>query len=182
MKVTTTDIPGLLIIDPVVHGDRRGFFVETWQAERYAAHGLPTDWTQDNLSRSRRGVLRGLHYQWPNPQGKLVTVLDGEAFDVAVDIRRGSPTFGRWLGLTLSGETQRQLWIPPGFAHGFMVTSDSALFAYKCLGAYDPSTEMTVRWDDPAIGIEWPEGDKVLSDKDLGGVPLGEIPAERLPE
>lgn len=181
MKVIDTEIPGLLIIEPEVFGDARGFFLETWQEDRYADHGLPRHWTQDNVSRSSRGVLRGLHVQTPNAQAKLVSVLDGEVFDVAVDIRRGSPNFGEWVGLYLSDENHRQLWIPAGFAHGFQVTSESALLAYKCVGLFDPAAELTVIYDDPDIGIEWPGEDRTLSEKDAAGIRLGDVPPDRLP-
>lgn len=166
MKVLETKLPGVLIIEPDVHGDARGFFMETWQKERYAQYGLPTNFVQDNLSFSHKGVLRGLHYQDPNPQGKLVYVLQGEVFDVAVDIRRGSPTFGQWVGVTLSSENKRQLYIPEGFAHGFCVTSETALFAYKCTDYYNPQAEHGIIWNDPDIGIEWPVKKPILSEKD----------------
>ncbi len=168
MKVLETALPGVLIIDPQVHGDARGFFVETYHARRYAEHGLPSQFVQDNHSRSQRGVLRGLHYQLRQAQGKLVRVVAGEVFDVAVDVRRGSPTFGQWVGVTLSGENHRQFYVPPGFAHGFCTLSESADFLYKCTDYYDPSSEQGVRWNDPDIGIEWPELDYQLSDKDQG--------------
>lgn len=183
MKVVETAIPGLLIIEPKVFGDERGFFMETYRVNRYQALGVPTPFVQDNLSYSRKGVLRGLHIQHPGAQGKLVQVLVGEVYDVAVDLRRGSPTFGRWVGEILSGDNKRQLWIPPGFAHGFLVTSDSALFFYKNTDYYSPDTEFSVRWDDPEIGIDWPLAGRLpeLSAKDAGAVRLSEIPPERLP-
>jgi dTDP-4-dehydrorhamnose 3,5-epimerase len=181
VKIIETDLPGVLIIEPKVFGDDRGFFMETYQRDRYAERGIPQDLVQDNLSYSRRGVLRGLHLQWPYPQGKLVQVFSGEVFDVAVDVRRGSPAFGRWVGVHLSGENKRQLWVPAGLAHGFCVTSDEALFGYKCSDFYHPETELGLRWDDPDIGIDWPlDGEPDLSPKDLGGVLLRDIPAERL--
>ncbi len=166
MKVIETALPGVLIIEPQVHGDARGFFVETWHARRYAEHGLPDHFVQDNHSRSSRGVLRGLHYQLQQPQGKLVRVALGEVFDVAVDIRRGSPTFGQWVGVRLSGENHRQFYVPPGFAHGFCTLSETADFLYKCTDYYHPQSEHGVLWDDPDIGIEWPDLDVRLSDKD----------------
>jgi dTDP-4-dehydrorhamnose 3,5-epimerase len=158
MKVHPTTLPGVLQFEPPVFRDARGFFLETWRAERYAAAGLPSQFVQDNVSRSARGVLRGLHFQQPNAQGKLVTVLEGAVFDVAVDIRVGSPTFGQWAGATLTGEALNQLWAPPGFAHGFCVTSETALFSYKCSAPYAPEHEGGIAWNDPAIGIAWPVG------------------------
>lgn len=183
MNVIETAIPGVLILEPQVFGDERGFFMETYRTNRYAELGIPVPFVQDNLSYSRRGVLRGLHVQHPHAQGKLVQVMSGEVFDVAVDIRRGSPTFGRWVGATLSGENRRQFWIPPGFAHGFLVTGDSALFIYKNTDYYSPETELGLRWDDPEIGIDWPlEGTPELSAKDSAAACLSEIPSERLPD
>jgi dTDP-4-dehydrorhamnose 3,5-epimerase len=156
----------MLLVQPQFHADARGYFTETFHAERYAQAGIPGPFVQDNLSFSQQGVLRGLHYQWPGPQGKLVYVLQGEVFDVAVDIRRGSPSFGRWVGVTLSAENHHQLWIPPGFAHGFCVTSDTALVAYKCTEYYAPENEHSIRWDDADIGIAWPVSAPLLSGKD----------------
>lgn len=182
MKVIETEIPGVLIVEPRVFGDERGFFMETYQSERYAKWGIPKNLVQDNLSQSSRGVLRGLHVQHPYSQGKLVQVFGGEVFDVAVDIRRGSPTQGRWVGVSLSGENKRQLWIPSGFAHGFCVVSDHALFGYKCSDFYHPEAELSVRWDDPDIGIHWPLDDAPdLSAKDADGPWLRDIPADKLP-
>lgn len=166
MNVTQTDLPDVLLIEPDVFGDPRGFFMETFQAERYAEAGIPGPFVQDNLSFSGRGVLRGLHYQDPNPQGKLIYVLQGEVFDVAVDIRPESPTFGRWTAATLTAENKRQFWVPPGFAHGFCVTSEAALFAYKCTDYYNPQAEHAIRWDDPDIAITWPIQAPTLSQKD----------------
>lgn len=180
MNILETPLPGVLIIEPKVFGDARGFFVETWQAERYAAAGLPA-FVQDNLSLSSQGVLRGLHYQEPEAQGKLVYVLQGEVFDVAVDIRLGSETFGNWHGLTLSAENKRQFYVPAGFAHGFVVTSETALFAYKCTELYHPQFDHSVRWDDPAIGVSWPVDAPVLSAKDIEAPRLAEIPRDELP-
>lgn len=167
MNVLETDLPEVLIIEPQVFDDERGFFLETFQAERYrhtARIRLP--FVQDNHSRSTRGVLRGLHLQRTRPQGKLVRVARGEVFDVAADIDPNSATYGRWVGVTLSDENQRQLWIPPGYAHGFLVLSDVADFEYKCTDYYRPGDECGVRWDDPTLGIDWPLSDPILSDKD----------------
>jgi len=180
MKTTPTKIPGVLIVEPQVFGDARGFFMETWQRDRYAEAGLPTNFVQDNLSRSRKGVLRGLHFQNPSPQGKLVSVLQGEVFDVAVDIRSGSPTFGEWVGVLLNEENKRQLWVPPGLAHGFVVTSDEALFGYKCTEFYAPTAEGTILWNDPDLGIDWPISEPLLAAKDRAGLRLRDVPAERL--
>ncbi|MDY0955985.1 MAG: dTDP-4-dehydrorhamnose 3,5-epimerase [Stenotrophomonas rhizophila] len=181
MKVIQTSLPGLVLLEPVVFGDARGFFFETWNAERYAAQGLPSSFVQSNVSSSSKGVLRGLHYQWPRPQGKLVTVLQGEVYDVAVDIRRGSPTFGRWEAFILSGENRRQLWIPPGFAHGFAVLSDDALFNYLCTDVYVKEADASVRWNDADIAVDWPISAPTLSSKDEQAPFLQDIPAERLP-
>lgn len=180
MKVTRCDIAGLLIIEPKVFGDARGFFLETWNEPRYRAAGLDVRFVQDNLSRSGRGTLRGLHFQNPAAQGKLVWVLEGEVFDVAVDLRRSSPTFGRWHGLNLSAQNHLQFFVPPGFAHGFTVLSEQALFAYKCTELYSPKDELTLRWDDPDVGVQWPVTEPVLSEKDKKGLPLRELPAEKL--
>ena len=181
MKVIATSLPGCVLIEPAVFGDERGFFFETWNADRYGQHGLPTSFVQSNVSSSMRGVLRGLHYQWPNPQGKLVSVLEGEVYDVAVDIRRGSPTFGQWAAVMLSAENKRQFWIPEGFAHGFAVVSERAVFSYLCTAAYDKAADAGVRWDDPAIGIDWPVTDPQLSAKDAIAPLLSEVAPERLP-
>ncbi|SFR14180.1 dTDP-4-dehydrorhamnose 3,5-epimerase [Desulfoscipio geothermicus] len=182
MNVLETKLPGVLIIEPDVFGDARGYFMETWQQARYAQAGLPGNFVQDNLSFSTRGVLRGLHFQNPNAQGKLVFVLQGEVFDVAVDIRAGSPTFGQWVGVTLSSENKRQLYIPEGFAHGFCVTSETALFAYKCTDIYNPAAEGGIIWNDPDIGIDWPIDNPILSEKDRGYQQLKDIPGEKLPQ
>lgn len=181
MNVIRTDVPGVLIIEPKVFGDRRGFFFESYSQERYAAAGLPERFVQDNVSLSQRGVLRGLHLQWPNPQGKLVSVLRGEVYDVAVDVRAGSPSFGQWVGVMLSGENMRQLWVPPGFAHGFQVVSDEALFSYKCTDYYHPEFEASIAWDDSELGIRWPIENPSLSAKDREGVRLRDLPLERQP-
>jgi dTDP-4-dehydrorhamnose 3,5-epimerase len=180
VKVVPTSLPGLLIIEPVVFGDERGFFMETWNKGRYHDAGLREDFVQDNLSFSCRGVLRGLHFQNPNPQGKLVYVLQGEVFDVAVDIRKGSPTFGQWEGVMLSADNRRQFYVPPGFAHGFCVTSDTALFAYKCTDHYNPEAEGCIRWDDPDLGINWPVERPELSVKDAQGRRLRDIAESQL--
>jgi dTDP-4-dehydrorhamnose 3,5-epimerase len=181
MNLVETSLPGVLVIEPKVFGDDRGFFMETWQAERYAEAGLPP-FVQDNLSFSARGVLRGLHYQEPVPQGKLVQVLQGEVFDVAVDIRHGSPTFGQWHGVTLSAANKRQFWVPPGFAHGFVVTGETALFAYKVSAPYRPEFDHSLRWDDPAIGIAWPIASPTLSGKDQSAPTLADVPEAELPQ
>ena len=176
MKIVETPLPGVLLLEPKTHGDARGFFVETFHAERYAAAGITGSFVQDNWSRSTRGTLRGLHFQEPRAQGKLVRVGIGEVFDVAVDVRRGSPTFGRWFGALLSEENKRQLWVPPGYAHGFCVTSASADFLYKCTNVYSPADERGVRWDDPAIGIEWPIAEPLLSARDSKAPLLADAP------
>ena len=181
MNVQETSLPGVLLLEPRIFRDARGSFLEAWQRDRYAAEGLPRDFVQDNVSRSFRGVVRGLHLQNPQAQGKLVSVLFGEVFDVAVDVRVGSPTFGRWLGATLSAENGRQLFLPEGFAHGFMVTSAEAVFHYKCTRPYSPADELTVRWDDPDLAIEWPAETPVLSDRDAAAPRLRDIPSDRLP-
>ncbi len=181
MNVVETSLPGVLVVEPDVFGDERGFFMETWNARRYEEAGLPGCFVQDNLSYSARGVLRGLHYQSPQPQGKLVSVLRGEVFDVAVDIRVGSPTFGEWTGVTLSAENKRQFYVPPDFAHGFLVTGEDALFFYKCTDYYAPEAEGIVLWNDPEIGIEWPTDAPMLSERDGKAPPLREIPEGSLP-
>ncbi|WP_019591381.1 dTDP-4-dehydrorhamnose 3,5-epimerase [Thioalkalivibrio sp. ALE20] len=174
MKVIETSIPDVRIIEPAVFGDARGFFMESWSRRTFAEAGLDLDFVQDNHSRSVQGTLRGLHYQIRQPQGKLVRVTVGAVFDVAVDLRRSSPTFGRWVGVELTAENHRQLWVPPGFGHGFYVTSDVAEFQYKCTDYYAPEHERCIRWDDPDLGIEWPEcsieGKPIVSDKDRLGV------------
>jgi dTDP-4-dehydrorhamnose 3,5-epimerase len=181
MIVETTPLPGVRLLKPKVYGDARGFFIETWNRRRYAEAGLDLDFVQDNLSYSRRGILRGLHFQNPQPQGKLVQVLEGEVFDVAVDIRLGSPTFGRWHGVILSAENHHQFYVPEGFAHGFCVISETALFAYKCTDFYRPDTEHSLRWDDPDLAISWPIADPILSAKDQAGRCLRDFPRESLP-
>lgn len=176
MPIQTTTIPGVLIIEPKVFGDDRGFFYESFNARNFEEQtGLSVNFVQDNHSKSAKGVLRGLHYQIQQPQGKLVRVVAGEVFDVAVDIRKQSPTFGKWVGIMLSAENKRQLWIPAGFAHGFLVTSDSAEFLYKTTDYYAPEFERSILWNDPTLGIEWPlEGEPLLSNKDKIGKLLGE--------
>lgn len=176
MKVVETDIPDVLIIEPKVFGDERGFFYESFNAAAFeAATGLKRSFVQDNHSKSQRGVLRGLHYQIQQPQGKLVRVVAGEVFDVAVDLRRSSPSFGRWVGVHLSAQNQRQLWIPEGFAHGFVVLSESAEFLYKTTDYYAPAHERSLLWNDPQIGIDWPFTEPPqLSQKDIDGQVLSE--------
>lgn len=181
MNIISTPLEGVVIIEPKVFGDERGFFMETWNQQKYAAAGIRETFVQDNLSLSRQGVLRGLHFQNPNAQGKLVYVLKGEVFDVAVDIRLGSPTFGQWTSVMLSADNRRQLYIPPGFAHGFCVTSDSALFVYKCTDFYHPQAEGSVLWNDPDLNIPWPTNHPELSAKDTQGIKLAEFPRDRLP-
>lgn len=180
MRATPLDHPEVLLIEPDVFPDPRGFFMETFHSVKYAEHGLPAVFLQDNHSRSSRGVLRGLHYQLNNPQGKLVRVVSGEVFDVAVDIRRGSPWFGKWVGAILSEENHRQMYVPPGFAHGFCTLSEHADFLYKCTDLYAPGDEYGIAWDDPEIAIEWPEMDYLISDKDLANPLL--IESDHLPE
>jgi len=181
MNVIPSSLRDVLIVEPKVFGDPRGFFVETWQQERYAAHGIGPTFVQDNMSRSSRGVLRGLHYQWPHPQGKLVSVVDGEVIDVAVDIRVGSPTFGRWTAVRISAENKRQLYVPAGFAHGFAVVSETALFVYKCTEMYKPQFDRGIRFDDPAIGVDWETPNPTLSAKDAVLPYLADVPQDLLP-
>jgi dTDP-4-dehydrorhamnose 3,5-epimerase len=180
MNIVRCPLQGLLILEPKVFGDARGFFMELWHQHRYREAGLAGEFVQDNLSFSRRGTLRGLHFQNPNPQGKLLQVLQGEVFDVGVDLRRSSPTFGRWHGLVLSAENKRQFYVPPGFAHGFAVLSDTALIYYKCSGFYCPKDELALRWDDPDLGIQWPLKEPLLSARDAQARRLRELPPERL--
>ena len=178
MNVQETSLAGVLLIEPRVFGDERGWLLESWRAQRYAEAGLPDLTVQDNLSFSRRGVLRGLHLQHPQAQAKLCQVLAGEVFDVAVDVRPESSTFRRWLGVGLSGETPQQLFIPEGFAHGFVVLSETALFGYRCSAAYAPEQEHTIRWDDPELAIDWPIEEPIVSAKDRAGATLAEIAHE----
>ena len=175
MKFLPTELPGVIIVEPDVYRDPRGFFLETYHATKYREGGIAVTFVQDNHSRSTRGTLRGLHAQIQHAQGKLVRVLHGEIFDVAVDIRRGSPSFRRWVSMTLSAESARQCYVPPGFAHGFCVTSDCAEVEYKCTDYYDPTDELRILWNDPAIGIAWPVGDPILSAKDSAAPPLADL-------
>ena len=178
MNIIDTKIKGAVIIEPAVFGDSRGFFLETYQVQRYLDQaGTDQPFVQDNHSRSAKGVLRGLHYQKTKPQGKLVRVVRGEVFDVGVDLRKDSPTFGCWQGVWLSEDNHRQLWLPPGLAHGFVVTSESADFEYKCTDYYDPEDEGCLIWNDPHVGIEWPLENPLLSDKDKAGLSFKELSA-----
>lgn len=179
MQVRETRLPGVLIIEPRVLRDDRGAFWEGFQSERYAAAGIPGPFVQDNFSRSARGVLRGLHFQDPHPQGKLVCVLEGRVWDVAVDVRPGSPDFGRWVGIELSADQAQQIWIPPGFAHGFQALSATALFAYKCTERFMPEADGGIRWDDPQLAIPWPITPPALSAKDAALPTLAEWAAHR---
>jgi dTDP-4-dehydrorhamnose 3,5-epimerase len=181
VNVIETDLPGVLIVEPRVFRDPRGFFLETFHARRYEEAGIPAHFVQDNHSRSSRGTLRGLHTQILRPQGKLVRAVSGEMFDVAVDIRPDSPHFGRWVGVWLSGENFRQVWVPPGFAHGFCVTSETVDVEYKCTDFYDPADELSVAWNDPEIGVRWPVDAPLISAKD-GAAPLLREAAARLRE
>lgn len=168
-------LPDLILVEPEVHRDQRGFLFESYHMEKYRAGGIPSAFVQDNCSVSERGVLRGLHFQNPHGQGKLVRVVHGEVFDVAVDVRTDSPTFGRWFGTELRGDDIRQLYVPPGFAHGFLVLGESAEFTYKCTDFYHPEAEHTLLWNDPALGIDWPLAEPRLSEKDRRGKTLDEL-------
>jgi len=179
LNVRETSLPGVLIVEPKVFGDARGFFMETYRLDAFRDAGIADEFVQDNHSRSARGVLRGLHYQEPNPQGKLVRCTRGALFDVAVDIRRGSPTFARWFGLELSDANKRMLWIPPGFAHGFCALEDESDLVYKCTTLYDANADRAILWNDPEIGIDWPIKEPVLSKKDAGAPRLAD--ADPLP-
>lgn len=182
MKIKETQLPGLILIEPAVFGDQRGYFKESWNRRKFEEYGLELDFVQDNLSYSGRGILRGLHFQNPNPQGKLIQVLEGEVFDAVVDIRKGSPSFGQWFGVHMSAANHLQMYVPEGFAHGFLVLSESALFSYKCTDFYKPQAEYCLRWDDPDIGIEWPVSEPpTLSAKDAAGHLLRDFPEDRLP-
>ncbi|HBP01858.1 MAG TPA: dTDP-4-dehydrorhamnose 3,5-epimerase [Stenotrophomonas sp.] len=181
MKIVETSLAGCRVIEPAVFGDSRGFFFETWNAERFQDQGLPGSFVQSNVSSSARGVLRGLHYQWPRPQGKLVSVLEGEVYDVAVDIRRGSPTFGQWEAVVLSAENRKQFWIPEGFAHGFAVLSERALFSYLCTDVYVREADAGIRWNDADIAVDWPISAPTLSAKDETAPFLKDIAEDRLP-
>ena len=178
MKVIETDIPGPVILEPRVFGDERGFFMETWNEAGFAEAGLDLTFVQDNHSHSQKGVLRGLHFQNPAPQGKLVRVARGAVFDVAVDLRESSEHFGQWVGVELSAKNNRMLWVPEGFAHGFLTLSDDTDFLYKCTAPYSPQTEHTLAWDDPAVGIDWPVSDldPIISEKDAVGLALADVP------
>ncbi|MEO8196286.1 MAG: dTDP-4-dehydrorhamnose 3,5-epimerase [Thermoanaerobaculia bacterium] len=180
MRLVETPLPGVLIVEPKVWQDERGFFLEVWSAETFAAQGLDLSFVQDNHSLSQKGTLRGLHAQVPNAQGKLVRCTEGAIFDVAVDIRRGSPTFAHWFGLELSAGNFRQLWVPPDFAHGFCVLTERAQVQYKCTRLYDPARELAIAWNDPAIGVDWPVAAPLLSSRDQTARPLDEV-ADRLP-
>lgn len=181
MNLTTVDLPGVVLIEPAIFQDPRGYFLETYQAQRYAQHGLEVSFVQDNLSFSRRGVVRGLHYQLKRPQGKLVMVIQGEVIDLVVDIRWDSPFFGKWSKNILSAANHRQLYVPPGFAHGFLVTSDSATVLYKVTDYYQPGDEYGIYWDDPDLGIGWPAAEALLSEKDRQFPQLKDVPVALLP-
>jgi len=181
MKVISTSLKGVLLIEPSVFEDKRGFFMETYQQKKYMDSGIKSNFIQDNLSFSVRGTLRGLHYQLPHTQAKLVHVIEGEIFDVTVDIRSGSPSFAKWTGVHLSGENRRQLYIPEGFAHGFCVLSETAIFMYKCSDFYSPDSERGILWSDPDIGVDWPVENPVLSKKDRNYDYLKDVPHEYLP-
>lgn len=175
MQFQTTTIPGVILVQPDIHGDARGFFLETYHLKKYTAGGIADPFVQDNHSKSKHATLRGLHAQLENPQGKLVRALEGEIFDVAVDVRRGSPTYGQWVGETLNAENHHQLYIPPGLLHGFCVLSETAQVEYKCTDLYAPQDEISVLWNDPQIGIEWPLEDPLLSARDRDARPLSEV-------
>lgn len=181
MNVTATDLPGVVIVEPRVYRDPRGHLLEGWNRDRYAGSGMPSSFAQHNLAFSRRGVLRGLHFQEPHGQGKLIQAVSGEIYDVAVDVRAGSPTFGRSVGVPLSAGNNRQLWVPEGFAHGFCVTSESATVLYLCTDYYAPDSEHSIRWDDPDLAIDWPVREPVLSDKDAAAPRLRDLPRNALP-
>ena len=181
MKVTQTDLPGCVVVEPQVFGDDRGHFFESFNRDKLAAHGLAPNFVQGNVSTSARGVLRGLHYQWPKPQGKYVSVLEGEVWDVAVDIRRGSPHYGRWTAVLLTAENKRHFWIPEGFAHGFAVLSERATFTYLCTETYDRDADAGILWNDPELAIDWPIAEPLLSAKDAQAPPLSDVAVDRLP-
>jgi dTDP-4-dehydrorhamnose 3,5-epimerase len=180
VRVTTTDLAGVLVIEPDVHRDGRGFFVETYHAEQYGAYGIPFPFVQDNHSRSAARTIRGLHLQLRRPQGKLIRVIEGEVFDVAVDVRRGSPTFGRWVSVVLTAENFKQCYVPPGLAHGFCVVSEVAQVEYKATEPYDPASELGIAWNDPTLAIRWPVANPILSDRDKQLPTLSEL-ADKLP-
>lgn len=175
MRFVETELPGVVLVEPTVHRDHRGFFLETYHREKYARGGIDAVFVQDNHSRSTRGILRGLHAQGRRPQGKLVRAVEGAVFDVAVDVRRGSRTFAGWVGVELTAESFQQLWVPPGFAHGFCVLSEAAQVEYKCTELYDPQDELTIAWDDPEIGIRWPVEGPILSPKDAAAPRLADV-------
>jgi dTDP-4-dehydrorhamnose 3,5-epimerase len=181
MKVIETALPGAMILEPQVFGDARGFFYESYNKAKWQEAGIDADFVQSNVSRSAMGVLRGLHYQWPNPQGKLVSVLEGEVYDVAVDIRRGSPTFGQSVGVMLTADNHRHFWVPEGFAHGFCVLSEFATFTYQCTALYDAKADAGILWNDADLGIDWPLSAPLLSDKDRKNPLLKDVAPERLP-
>jgi dTDP-4-dehydrorhamnose 3,5-epimerase len=181
MNVKETKLPGVLIFEPDVFSDERGFFLETWNSTRYEKAGIKGPFMQDNVSFSKRGVLRGLHFQYPQSQGKLVQALSGEVVDVAVDIRKGSPTFGQWISEILSAANHKQMYIPSGFAHGYCVISETAFFSYKCTDFYDPASESGIIWNDPDINIDWLIEEPILSSKDADYPKLKDIRAEKLP-
>jgi dTDP-4-dehydrorhamnose 3,5-epimerase len=181
LKIVPTELPGVVIVEPDAYADRRGRFFESWHQDRYRQVGLPAHFVQDNVANSVQGVLRGLHYQHPDAQGKLVFALAGEVFDVAADIRSGSPTWGKWVGVELSGENTRQLYVPPGFAHGYCVTSATAVVAYKCTAYYDATCDRGIRWNDPTLAVSWPVDVPILSDKDARAPLLADLSADALP-
>jgi len=181
VKIIETILPDCVVIEPDVFGDARGFFYESYNAQKYKEAGFDLNFVQSNVSRSAHGVLRGLHYQFPNPQGKLVSVVEGEVYDVAVDIRVGSPTFGRWTAAVLSSHNKRHFWIPEGFAHGFAVLSEFATFCYQCTALYDRSGDAAIRWNDGDIGVDWPVGAPQLSEKDEKAPFLRDVPRDKLP-
>ncbi|MFH1717143.1 MAG: dTDP-4-dehydrorhamnose 3,5-epimerase [Planctomycetota bacterium] len=181
MNVKETKLPGVIILEPDVFGDDRGYFLETWNSARYESVGIAGPFVQDNISLSGKGVLRGLHFQYPQPQGKLIHVISGEVIDVAVDIRLGSATFGQWVSEVLSGENHRQMYVPPGFAHGYCVTSATAIFSYKCTDFYNPATENGIIWNDPDLNIDWPGTEFTISAKDSAYSRLKDLPPEKLP-
>jgi len=181
MNVKETKLPGVLVLEPDVFSDERGFFLETWNRTRYENAGIQGPFVQDNASFSKKGVLRGLHFQYPQSQGKLVQVLSGQVVDVAVDIRVGSPTFGQWISEVLSDANHRQMYIPPGFAHGYYVTSETAVFSYKCTDFYNPATESGIIWNDPDLKIKWPMKEPIVSPKDADYSRLKDFPIDKLP-
>ena len=181
MKLVETGLPGCVVVEPQVFGDERGYFYESFNADKLAQHGLAPAFVQGNVSSSVQGVLRGLHYQWPKPQGKYVSVIEGEVWDVAVDIRRGSPTFGQWTAVVLNADNKRHFYIPEGFAHGFVTLSERAVFTYLCTATYDRDADAAIRWDDPGLAIDWPVAAPLLSGKDARAPLLADVAQERLP-